>query len=437
MKNKNEFITNEELEEQTEDIKEKEISENIDIEKSADELVSEKNGIKQTRVYKFIRRKIKRNKVYKYTRRKIKRTFLYKKVYLSIKKIHRVVNAPSFFPEYERKTKLTRYIENYKWLFRFGRYNPSYNLFGLDVKGLRNYDDYVDVKYIKKDRMKEHHQNHPLSKHRKENMTIRYSLLADNKHVFYSYIESMNKDLVPATYFVVQGEKVLKPLDLDNKITTSDCLNKLKNGKYICKATIGAFGDNIYVIEKKSSGIVINKGNVSYEEFMESISGEPYLIQEFIKQHPKINKLNPNSVNTLRIISTRWNEETHILASMIRLGVDNQIVDNASNGGTFVGINIDKGTLMEYGYYYDKPREKCHPNTKTVYKDFQIPYWDEAIKIIKKLHPIIFGISTIGWDIAITEKGPVIVEINWNYSVKGIQIASGGFWKKWEELKTK
>ena len=90
---------------------------------------------------------------------------------------------------------------------------------------------------------------------------------------------------------------------------------------------------------------------------------------------------------------------------------------------------------MEYGYYYDKPREKCHPDTKTVYKDYKIPYWEETIKIIKELHPIIFGLSTIGWDIAITEDGPVIVEINWNYSVKGIQIASGGFRHKWDELK--
>lgn len=367
----------------------------------------------------------------------LKKTFLYRKVYLSIVKIHRVVNEPSMFPEYERKSKLKRYWENYKWLFRFNRYNPSYNLFGLDVKGLRDFDDYVDIKYIKKDRLAMHHQDNPLATHRPENMTIRYSLLADNKHVFYSYLESMDKSIVPETHLVVQGEKVLKPLDIEGKLSTTEELKKLKDGKYICKATIGAFGDNIYLLEKKNKGILVNDGKISYRQFIKNISEEPYLIQDFIKQHKKINSLNPSSVNTLRIISTRWNEDTNILAAMIRLGVDDHVVDNASNGGTFVGINIDKGTLMEYGYYYDKPREKCHPNTKVVYKDFEIPYWDDAIKLIKTLHPIIFGFSTIGWDIAITEDGPVVVEINWNYSVKGIQITSGGFRKRWEELKKK
>jgi len=403
------YLTSEEIEEQQSDKQKEE---------------TEKKGIKGTAAYKVIRRVIKRS-------------FLYKKVYLSIVKIHRVVNEPSLFPEYERKNKLLRYWENYKWLFTYKRYNPSYNLFGLDVKGLRNYDDYVDIKYIKKDRMKDHHQENPLAQHRKESITIRYSLLADNKHVFYSYLENMNKDLVPETHLVIQGEKVIKPLDINHKYKTKDQLKKLNDGKYICKPTIGAFGDNIYVIEKKGNKITISDGKVSYDEFIESISGEPYLIQDFIKQHPKISAINEKSVNTLRIITTRWNEETQVLAAMMRLGVDNHVVDNASNGGTFVGINIDKGTLMEYGYYYDKPREKCHPNSKIVYKDFEIPYWDEAIKTVKELHSIVFGLSTIGWDVAITEKGPVIVEMNWNYSVKGIQIASGGFRKRWEELKKK
>ena len=55
----------------------------------------------------------------------------------------------------------------------------------------------------------------------------------------------------------------------------------------------------------------------------------------------------------------------------------------------------------------------------------------------KENTPDNIGLSTIGWDIAITDEGPVIIEINWNYSIKGIQIACGGLKPKWEELKSK
>lgn len=392
-------------------------------------------------MYKKIRRKIFSKKFRKHCKhfkksvvRLFKKTLIFK-----LGRAVKVVKEPSYFKDMERKNAIARYFDNVKWIFEYGRVNYSYNLFGLDIKNFRNQSDYVDVKYIKKDRMKQHHKNDPQTKHRPENITVRYSLLADNKHVFYSYIDSIKKGLVPTTYMIIQGENVISPLDSKySSIGTVESLKTLKDGLYICKACIGAFGASISVIEIKNKKIIINKGKKTIEEFLTETSHEPYLIQSYVEQHEAISKINPGTVNTIRIITTRWNNETNILAAMLRLGANKeQLVDNASNGGTFVGIDYNTGKLMEYGYYYDKPRENKHPVSKVVYKDYQIPYFDEVIKLLKELHPILFGFSTIGWDIAITPTGPIIIEINWNYSVKGIQICSGGFRKRWDELKKK
>lgn len=370
-----------------------------------------------------IKKTIKKSKVYK--------------IYASIVKTRRVVNSPTYFPEYERKNIIHRYYDCYKWLIKYKRYNASYNLYGLDVKNFRSCDDYVDIKYIKKDRFKQHHEDDALTRHRKENITIRYSLLADNKHVFYSYMGSICPECIPKTYFVFQGNSVLAPLNMQSLQSAKAAILSLVDGKYVCKATIGAFGKSIAVLDKCGKTVSVNKGELSFDEWLEETVDEPYLLQEYILQHDAINRVNPNTVNTIRVISTRWNEDTHILAAMLRTGVEDQIVDNASGGGTFIGINIDEGTLMEYGYYYKKSRETCHPDTGFVYQGAKIPYWNETVELITKLHPIIFGLSTIGWDIAITETGPKIVEINWNYSIKGIQIACGGLKKRWEKLKNK
>lgn len=371
----------------------------------------------------------------KNTARRIRHTWLYR-AYKVIKKIKRVVNEPSFYPEMERKPKKQRYMDNYKWLFKYHKYNPSYNRYGLDIKDFRNQDDYMDVRYVKADRIKPHHEDNAIAKHRSENITIRYSIMADNKHLFYAYIESMNPKLVPKTHVIIQGENVVAPLDISGRTTAEDVINALPDGKYIMKANMGAFGDSISVIERKGKETIVNKGEMTLRELIDTTVNEPYLIQDFIKQHPAISAINKSTVNTLRIISTRWHEETHILAAMIRLGVEGQIVDNASNGGTFVGVDIEAGKLKEYGFYYDKPRETAHPSSGLVYKDYEIPYWEESLALIKKLHPIIFGFATIGWDIAITEDGPQIVEINWNYSIKGIQICNGGLKPRWDMLKT-
>jgi glutathione synthase/RimK-type ligase-like ATP-grasp enzyme len=366
----------------------------------------------------------------------IKKTYIYK-MYVAIVKINRIVNSPTFFPEYQRKSKLERYIDNYKWLFTYKRHNPSYNLYGLDVRDFRNQDDYVDIKYIKRDRLSPHHQDDMVVQHRKENLTLRYSLLADNKYIFYTLMEKIAPEYVVKTYFIFQGKDVIAPLKLEESDNLKRQLLCLKDGKYVCKSVIGSYGNSILFVKKINDEIIFNDGEIGFAEFVNITKDEPYLLQEYIEQSKVMKELNGDSVNTVRIVSTRWNENTNILAAMVRIGRKGVHIDNASNGGVFVGIDVTTGCLNKYGYSYDSCRTTKHPDSGVEYSGFRIPYWKECISIIKKLHPIIFGLATIGWDIAITENGPIVVEINWNYSIKGLQIANGGIKRKWEDLKCK
>lgn len=347
-----------------------------------------------------------------------------------------IAREKTFFPNMKRKKYITRLFDNFRWYFKYHRPNTFYNRFGLDIKNFRNMKDYLDFGYVKKDRAKVHHKGHALEKVRKDNINTRYSIIADNKHVFYSYIGDMFPKNVPNTIFVFQGNKVIKPFD--DKNTVKKAFNSLPDGKYICKPTVGSHGDLIVAVTKKGKNLKFSDDEITIDQLILSSEEKPVLVQEFLKQHKQLNKLNPNTVNTLRIISTHWNDKVHLLAAMVRIGsFEGAIVDNADAGGTFVAINTNTGKLEKYGYFYNKPRTENHPVTGLVYEGFEIPYWEETIKLIKELHPIIFGFATIGWDIAITEDGPVIVEINWNYSLKGIQVCNGGLKPRWEQLKLK
>ena len=107
------------------------------------------------------------------------------------KKVHKIVNEPSFFPELKRKSKLKRYFENYLWVIKNKRPSFFYNQFGLDIKNFRNADDFISTAYVKKERAKIHHKGHPLEKTRKTNINTRYSIIADNKNIFYTYDSSL------------------------------------------------------------------------------------------------------------------------------------------------------------------------------------------------------------------------------------------------------
>ena len=53
-----------------------------------------------------------------------------------------------------------------------------------------------------------------------------------------------------------------------------------------------------------------------------------------------------------------------------------------------------------------------HPTTKEKIVGFKVPMFKEAIELVKEAAMIIPEIGYVGWDIAISTNGPVIVEGN-------------------------
>ena len=100
-----------------------------------------------------------------------------------------------------------------------------------------------------------------------------------------------------------------------------------------------------------------------------------------------------------------------------------------------VGINPD-GKLMKYGFQHAElgGRNEKHPITGDIFEGYQLPYWKEVIELVKTSHKAIIGLQSIGWDVAITPSGPVLIEGNDNWEIANPQDAIGGLKKKWYEL---
>ena len=45
---------------------------------------------------------------------------------------------------------------------------------------------------------------------------------------------------------------------------------------------------------------------------------------------------------------------------------------------------------------------------------FQLPVWTEACQLAREAARLFLPLRFVGWDIALTETGPVLVEANWN-----------------------
>ena len=154
--------------------------------------------------------------------------------------------------------------------------------------------------------------------------------------------------------------------------------------------------------------------------------------EEVVVQHEDVNKIHPNCVNTIRVETFIDKEnQIHILSAFMRFGVGSGFVDNAHAGGFYVGIDLEEGRLKEKGHQYMEyggAEYTQHPDSGFEFKGYKIPYFEEVKKLVVDAVKCLPD-RYIGWDIAISEDGPVIIEANEYPSIFMADIAYGGYLK--------
>ena len=158
--------------------------------------------------------------------------------------------------------------------------------------------------------------------------------------------------------------------------------------------------------------ISINESTDYQALYKRLIERKQYLAEEAVKQHTVMDTLCSGSVNTLRIVTLTVDSQPHFLYALLRVGSGNNHVDNISSGGmyTIVGEN---GMLNfpafcdKTGLYYD-----VHPVSGASFVGFTIPFFQQAIALCLEAAKAKLGLAYIGWDVAITDIGPVLIEGN-------------------------
>lgn len=142
------------------------------------------------------------------------------------------------------------------------------------------------------------------------------------------------------------------------------------------------------------------------------------IIQDIIKQHPMLAEVHPSSINTIRVISILFPEKVYILSSVLRMGMSDSRVDNATGldnskfGGLSCGLD-ENGNLNPYGFTYSSGlKSDCHPDGY-VFKDKSVPNFDKVIDLVQQAHQIIPQYRLVSWDISMDINGnPLLIEAN-------------------------
>ena len=149
------------------------------------------------------------------------------------------------------------------------------------------------------------------------------------------------------------------------------------------------------------------------EQYFKDLKGGSYILEEPVVQHHEM-VFGNKSVNTIRaytVFDKKLNKG-FCIATTLRVGVGDSIIDNSHAGGLSYEIDIDTGIIDSRGWGHQNAGGLYHPNTEICMLGRKIPHWNEVISLCKKAASLIPEVSFIGWDVAITDKGPILIEGN-------------------------
>ena len=250
---------------------------------------------------------------------------------------------------------------------------------------------------------------------------IKYYSLARNKFLAHKVLEDAGIR-TSTLYCYYQPEAHYSDCDNNaNDLCGVMTILKSKNVRScVIKTTESSHGDNVWVVEDimyEANDALLTRFDDKVVKLSSLLGDEPLIFESIVHQTKQFASFNESSVNTVRFMTTLWPDgSSKTIAAFIKIGRSGRCVDNAGEGGNVdVCVDVETGEL-KYAIQYDGWRNiqeiDNHPDSGQPLNGVLIENWrsiKSEVELFQQAYPFC---KAIGWDIAITDVGPVVIEIN-------------------------
>jgi hypothetical protein len=261
--------------------------------------------------------------------------------------------------------------------------------------------------------------------------------LVENKIEF--YLHCRQHDLPTPEILAVVGEslecKYQQRIKLVKDVEALKGLIRSRGaGRYLLKPISGSHGSGLVRLTYNAGEFLNDDGEpFAFCIIFDCLStGISYLLQHCLIPHEKIQQVMPGgSLGTARIVTIKSRQGLKIFNPCLRIPLGCSINDNFIHGTSrnlAAGIDLASGCLLN-PYGADSQglnlviQLNSHPESGFEMKDFKLPYWQDMLKTVSRASSAFGDLTTIGWDVALTENGPCLIEGNWRYDCALLQLA--------------
>lgn len=306
-------------------------------------------------------------------------------------------------------TEISRIADDYKHLY--------------DTKGI-NEDEYRDFEFHKRSEtfkqsfLGENEQRFYLNYLN----PVKYYSFARNKFVAHKMMEGTGIR-TSQLYCYYYPEARYDGDNLDYASNVRDVVRILNDKQVqscVIKTTESSHGENVWVIKDIDYGTydaVMTRFDGQNIRLSDVLGKNPLIFESVVRQTAQFSSFNASSVNTVRFMTALYPDgSARVLATFIKIGRAGKCVDNAGDGGNVdVCVDVDTGEIkyaIQFDGWHNVKEIDIHPDSGNPLNGVVIENW-EAIKAdVIKFQQAFPYCKAAGWDIAITDDGPVVIEVN-------------------------
>jgi hypothetical protein len=248
-----------------------------------------------------------------------------------------------------------------------------------------------------------------------------WKVVADDKLLTYSVLSDAGIP-VPKVHAICHDIRQYR--DCPTLRTVPEIAEYLRNSApypLITKPIGGIYSEGVHLLERfdaSTDSIVMDSdGTRGVEDlatrFRSANSG--YLFQELLRPHEEIRRFIGDRLCTLRVITLLERDRSRLFMAVWKINLGDNVADNYWRKGNLLAqLDQETGEILQCMTGLGPSHRKVdrHPRTGEMFAGFRIPKYREAVDLALQASWSFPGVPMQAWDIAITDDGPIPLELN-------------------------
>lgn len=213
-----------------------------------------------------------------------------------------------------------------------------------------------------------------------------------------------------------------------------DLLERAAVDTFLLKRDYGWHGAGLIRLRHTAAGLFDDRGRgVDATDLLHRLrqADSPYLLQAALRPHPDLRPIMPGpSLGTVRIVTFNTCGRVSLAIACLRVPVGMNVADNfdrGRSGNLLADMNVQTGEIgrclvSSKGIANSLKVCRMHPETGAEIAGYHFPHWEEVTRLVADAARRLHDMPTIGWDAALTEDGPSLLEANWRYDIEFMQV---------------